>query len=45
MTKELLELIDSFLASIAHQSIVSQSDVADFALDLRLALSREEVPC
>lgn len=38
-TDEALAKIDEFLANISHQTIVTQADVADFALDLRLILS------
>lgn len=38
-TDEALAKIDEFLANISHQTIVTQTDVADFALDLRLILS------
>lgn len=38
-TDEALAKIDEFLADISHQTIVTQTDVADFALDLRLILN------
>lgn len=38
-TDEALAKIDEFLSDISHQTIVTQSDVVDFTLDLRLILS------
>lgn len=38
-TDEALAKIDEFLADISHLTNVAQTDVANFALDLRLILS------
>lgn len=34
--EDLIAAIDKFLADISHQTIVGQSDVVNFTLDLRL---------
>jgi hypothetical protein len=40
---ELLAKIDEFLSDIRNQSMVDQSRVIDFGLDLRLIIAKEEV--
>lgn len=41
---EALAKIDEFLADISHQTIVTQTAVSDFALDLRLILNPPKEP-
>lgn len=36
-----LTMVDGFIGSITHQSIVSQSECLDFALDVRQLLVKE----
>jgi ligand-binding sensor protein len=43
-TEELLNKIDEFLSEIASVSLVEQSRVLDFALDLRNIVYRKETP-
>jgi len=41
---ELLELVDKFLSEISHVTLVEQSRVLDFVLDLRNVISQHETP-
>lgn len=44
MTDELLAAIDAFMAEHADRNTFTATEVTDFALDLRLIASREQVP-